>query len=119
MLSTNYHTWCIHEEGIIQSNENNFVLVYLGTVRCGALPGTCGWQAQILAFSKDRFTSQQNWEIKVENTGFTSLKETLTTRNGLTDRQGWLIVSGEEVSLKITDENEVKGQWIVSTAPSC
>ena len=118
-LSNEYHTWCIHDDGTIQSNENNFVLVYLGTVRCGALPNTCGWQSQISAFKKDFFGTQQIWEITSESTGFTSLKETITTNNEYSNRKGWLVASDNDVYLKITNKDEIAGQWIVTPAPLC
>lgn len=118
-MTNKYNTWCILENDTIQSTENNLVLTYLGTVKCGAL-GNCGWQAIIYTFPSTYFPNQQIWEITYERTGFTSFKETLTTRNGATDRQGWLsAIDSEAVAFEITNENDVSAQWIVQRAPKC
>ncbi len=118
-LTNKYHTWCIRDDLRIQSNENNFILTYHGTVKCGALVNSCQWQATIMTHPEGQFPNQQIWEITEEKTGFTSFKETLTVRGGAKQNQGWLVAKEKEVALKITNADDVDSQWIVQTAPEC
>ena len=120
-LTNHYNTWCIRSDNRIQSNVNNFILTYLGTVKCGAT-GVCQWDSStnIKTFPEGEFTNQQVWNITLEATGFTSFKETLTTSGGLYDRQGWLVPSEKNgASLRITESTDFDGQWIVAPAPKC
>lgn len=94
------------------------VLCYLGTLRCGAT-GICGWQAQISTHPDGSFPSQQIWAITKEATGFISIKETLTIRNGNYQNQGWLVPADNDAALKITNANDIAGEWILAPAPKC
>lgn len=94
------------------------VLCYLGTLKCGA-SGLCGWQAQMSTHPDGYFPNQQIWAITKEANGFMSLKETLTIRNGNYKNQGWLVPADNDVALKITDANDITGEWILAPGPKC
>ena len=122
-LTNQYNTWCIQSDGTIQNNQNNMVLVYLGTLMCGATEA-CGWEAQIMAFPVGQFPSQDVWQVTKESTGYTSIKETITDQNGIPNplKQGWLVSEGlgnTAVSLFITTKTDISAQWILSPAPTC
>jgi len=96
-------------------------LVYLGTLMCGAI-GACQWQAQIMAFPVGEFQNQNVWAINQESTGYKSIKETITVRNGNPQNQGWLSSEGlgkTDVDLTITTKTDISAQWILSPAPTC
>jgi len=109
-LTNKYHTWCILADNKIQSNENNLYLTYLGTVRCGA-SGICIWDS-LIQTRKDG----QTWDISLETTGFTSLRETLT--KSIRD-PGYLVAHEDKTELKFTNKNDLTAQWIVMPAPVC
>lgn len=91
-------------------------MVYHGTLKCGALKGTCRWQVTFNTHKEGFFISQEKWDITLEDTGFTSIKETVTTNP---DVKGWLATTNSDLRFKITDKNDVETQWIIQSAPKC
>ena len=58
----------------------------------------------------------QIWDISLESTGFTSLRETLT--KSIRD-PGYLVPNENKTGLKFTNKDDVSAHWIVMPAAVC